>query len=143
MLHDEAGCKKGLPFAGRADFFPLQLAGLGIQAAKFAVTRDAEDSICIRDFNGLDDLIKSYDQVGIDDCSTDLSLRGLPVFRGLVGPIPEGKGVARYETPDAFEALTKDWAKTKVKRRRRKTTTTNPPHIPMAGPTIDTPSVLS
>ena len=27
----------------------------------------------------------------IDDCSTDLGLRGLPVFRGLIGPMPEPK----------------------------------------------------
>ncbi len=84
------------------------------------VTRDADGSIRIREFDGVDDLLKSHEQIGIDDCSTDLSLRGLPVLRGLVGPIPDGKGVVRYEAPDVFESLTKEWAKAKVKRRRRR-----------------------
>ncbi len=84
------------------------------------VTRDSDGSIRTREFDSADELLKTHDQVGIDDCSTDLTLRGLPVFRGLVGPIPEGKGVARYETSDVFEALTKEWSKAKVKRRRRK-----------------------
>lgn len=87
------------------------------------VTRDSDGSIRTRDFHGTDEILSSYDQIGIDDCSTELSLRGLPVLRGLVGPIPEGKDVARYESPDVFEALTKEWAKAKVKRRRRKPTT--------------------
>ena len=85
------------------------------------VTRDSDGSIRIREFEGVEPLLKSHEQVGIDDCSTDLSLRGLPVLRGLVGPIPDGKGVARYEAPEVFESLTKDWAKAKIKRRRRRT----------------------
>ena len=88
------------------------------------VTRDSDGSIRIRDFRSTDELNNSHEQVGVDDCSTDLSLRGMPVFRGLVGPIPEGKGIARYETADVFEALTKEWAQAKVKRRRRRTTPT-------------------
>lgn len=84
------------------------------------VTRDSDGSLRIRDFNGADELLKSHEQIGVDDCSTDLTLRGLPVFRGLVGPIPEAKGIARYETPDVFECLTKEWSKAKVKRRRRR-----------------------
>lgn len=59
-------------------------------------------------------------KVGIDDCSTDLGLRGKPVFRGLVGPIPDGKGIARYESPDVFESMTKDWVRAPIKRRRRR-----------------------
>ena len=81
------------------------------------VTRDSDGSLRIRDFNGASELLKSHEQIGVDDCSTDLTLRGLPVFRGLVGPIPEAKGIARYETPDVFESLTKEWSKAKVKRR--------------------------
>lgn len=90
------------------------------------VTRDSDGSIRTRDYQGADDLLRTYEQIGIDDCSTDLTLRGLPVFRGLIGPIPEGKGVARYETADVFEALTKEWAKAKVKRRRRRKPLTSP-----------------
>jgi len=66
-----------------------------------------------------DALIAQYEQVGIDDCSTDLSLRGYPVVRGLVGPIPESKTTVRYEAASAFEVNTKQWAATKIKRRRR------------------------
>ena len=84
------------------------------------VTRDSDGSLRIRDFKSADDLLRSHEQIGVDDCSTDLELRGLPVFRGLVGPIPEAKGIARYETPDVFEHLTKEWSKAKVKRRRRR-----------------------
>ena len=61
-----------------------------------------------------------HTQIGIDDCSTDLSLRGLPVFRGLIGPMPEGKNVIRYESPDVFETITKEWASAKNPRRRRR-----------------------
>ena len=65
-----------------------------------------------------DALLKRHSQIGVDDCSTDLGLRGLPVFRGLIGPMPEGKNVIRYESPEVFETLTKDWSCTKPVRRR-------------------------
>ena len=55
-------------------------------------------------------LLNRHAQVGVDDCSTDLGLRGLPVFRGLIGPMPEGKTVVRYESPEVFETLTKEWS---------------------------------
>jgi hypothetical protein len=58
----------------------------------------------------------------VDDCSTDLELRGMPVFRGLIGPMPEGKHIIRYETPEVFESLTKEWSVTKTTRRRRSRT---------------------
>jgi hypothetical protein len=74
-----------------------------------------------KDFDVFDEIEGNYEQVGIDDCSTDLSLRGLPVFRGLIGPIPESKTVVRYETPDVFEILTKEWSAKKARRRRRRT----------------------
>lgn len=83
------------------------------------VTRESDGSIRTRDYDTFDALTDSYEQVGIDDCSTDLSLRGMPVFRGLVGPIPDGKTSVRYESPDVFEILTKEWAKKKTRRRRR------------------------
>ena len=69
------------------------------------VTRGADGQIRIRDYDTAEALLKRHSQVGVDDCSTDLDLRGLPVFRGLIGPMPEGKDVIRYESPEVFETL--------------------------------------
>ncbi len=84
------------------------------------VTRAADGSLLIRDYPTIDPLMNQHPQIGIDDCSTDLALRGMPVFRGLVGPMPEGKHVVRYETPEVFEALTKEWGLATPKKRRRR-----------------------
>lgn len=85
------------------------------------VTKARDGQLRIRDYSSPDKLLEIHTQIGIDDCSTDLGLRGMPVFRGLVGPIPEGKEVVRYESPEVFEALTKEWmAKKKPKRTRRR-----------------------
>jgi hypothetical protein len=84
------------------------------------VSRGSDGSLRTRDFAAFAELLEGWEQIGIDDCSTDLDLRGSPVFRGLVGPIPDGKAVARYETPEVFEILTKEWANTRIKRRRRR-----------------------
>jgi hypothetical protein len=84
------------------------------------VTRAADGNLRIRDFDSAQPLYQSHTQVGIDDCSTDLELRGLPVFRGLVGPIPEGKHIVRYESPEVFETITKEWGASKRTRGRRK-----------------------
>ena len=73
------------------------------------VTRGKNGELRARDYEHQDALLKMHTQIGIDDCSTDLSLRGMPVFRGLIGPMPEGKGVVRYESPEVFESLTKEW----------------------------------
>ena len=86
------------------------------------VTRGKDGSIRIRDYDNHEPLLKMHTQVGIDDSSTDLALRGLPVFRGLIGPMSEEKGVVRYETPDVFESLTKEWAVAKTPRRTRRRT---------------------
>jgi hypothetical protein len=83
------------------------------------VTRGANGEIRIRDYDSQQDLLTRHVQVGTDDCSTDLELRGLPVFRGLIGPMPEGKNIIRYESPDVFESMTKEWSATKVGRRSR------------------------
>ena len=83
------------------------------------VTRSNDGELRIRDFAHQDDLLEMHCRVGIDDCSTDLELRGMPVFRGLVGPMPEGKTVVRYEATDVFEELTKEWAFATTSRRRR------------------------
>ncbi len=83
------------------------------------VTRGADGDIRIRDYDTKQDLLKRHRQIGVDDCSTDLELRGLPIFRGLIGPMPEGTNVIRYETPEVFETLTKEWGAVPTPRRAR------------------------
>ena len=83
------------------------------------VTRGADGQIRFRDYDSKEDLLRRHTQIGVDDCSTDLAVRGLPVFRGLIGPIPEGSNVIRYETPEVFETLTKEWSATKGDRAVR------------------------
>ena len=83
------------------------------------VMRGRDGELQNKDYHSAECLAKMHTQVGIDDCSTDLSLRGLPVFRGLVGPMPEDKNTVRYETPEVFESLTKEWSVAKTKRRSR------------------------
>jgi len=82
------------------------------------VTRGADGELVIRDFDSAEEILRTHLQVGADDCSTDLDLRGAPVFRSLIGPMPEGRNVIRYETPEVFESLTKEWAQPKAPRRR-------------------------
>ena len=89
------------------------------------VTRGADGEIQTRDFDQAEPIFKMHTQLGVDDCSTDLGLRGMPVFRGLVGPMPEGKHIVRYESPEVFESLTKEWGSDspvgrKTKRRTAK-----------------------
>lgn len=84
------------------------------------VTRNSDGTLLIRDYPSCDPLTQQHTQIGIDDCSTDLALRGMPIFRGLIGPIPEGKNIVRYETPEVFESITKEWSKTKSRRRSRR-----------------------
>ena len=81
------------------------------------VTRGADGKIRIRDYDSEEALLRRHSQVGVDDCSTDLGLRGQPVFRGLIGPMPDGQNIIRYESPEVFESLTKEWG-TKVPPRR-------------------------
>ena len=85
------------------------------------VTRGSDGSLLIRDYPTCDPILEMHLQVGTDDCSTDLAIRGMPVFRGLIGPIPEGKNIVRYESPEVFETLTKEWINKTPKRRRRRT----------------------
>jgi hypothetical protein len=85
------------------------------------VTRAQDGSLRIRDFHSAENILATHSQVGTDDSSTDLDLRGMPVFRGLIGPIPEGKNIVRYESPEVFETLTKEWASSKTRRRSRGT----------------------
>jgi len=86
------------------------------------VTRGSDGELIIRDFDSAEAILRTHLQVGTDDCSTDLGLRGAPVFRSLVGPMPEGRNVVRYESPEVFECLTKEWAVPRAPRKRiRKT----------------------
>ncbi|WP_425395219.1 hypothetical protein [Aeoliella sp.] len=88
------------------------------------VTRGSNGEIRSKDYTHTESVLKMHTQIGIDDCSTDLALRGMPVFRGLIGPMPEAKGIVRYESPEVFETLTKEWsasATPKNRRRRRRT----------------------
>lgn len=82
------------------------------------VTRGTDGKLRVKEYNKPESLLKMHTQVGIDDCSTDLGLRGMPVFRGLIGPMPEGKNIVRYESPEVFETLTKEWSTIKTPRRR-------------------------
>ena len=83
------------------------------------VTRGADGKIRIRDYDSEEALLRRHSQVGVDDCSTDLELRGQPVFRGLIGPMPDGQNIIRYESPEVFESLTKDWGTKPTPRRAR------------------------
>ena len=84
------------------------------------VTRAHDGTVRIKDYPNTEPLLQMHTQIGIDDCSTDLALRGYPLFRGLIGPMPEGKQVVRYESPDVFEALTKEWTSAKNVRKSRR-----------------------
>lgn len=83
------------------------------------VTRGADGKLRVKDYVKHEAVHRTHTQVGVDDCSTDLGLRGFPVFRGLVGPMPEGRNIVRYESPEVFESLTKEWSVAKIPRRAR------------------------
>lgn len=85
------------------------------------VDRGADGEIRVQDFADSASIDERFEKIGVDDCSADLRMRGLPVFRGLVGPIPERDGtVARYETPEIFEKLTKEWSAPQRRKSKRK-----------------------
>ena len=84
------------------------------------VTRGVNGQLRIKDYGSKESLLKLHTQIGVDDCSTDLDLRGMPVFRGLIGPMSEGKNVVRYESPEVFETLTKDWIAQPPERKTRR-----------------------
>ncbi|MBR4833391.1 MAG: hypothetical protein IKU86_03535 [Thermoguttaceae bacterium] len=84
------------------------------------VDRDADGEPRVRDFADVAELSSRFEKIGVDDCSADLRMRGYPIFRGLIGPMPECDGtVARYETPEIFEKLTKEWSATRRRKARR------------------------
>lgn len=82
------------------------------------VTRGRDGQLIIHDFDSPEAILRTHLQVGTDDCSTDLALRGAPIFRSLVGPMPEGRNIVRYESPEVFESLTKEWAMPRPPRKR-------------------------
>src|SRR5436190_9461238 len=84
------------------------------------VTRASDSTFRIKDYPDTEPLLKMHTQIGIDDCSTDLALRGYTLFRGLIGPMPERKIVVRYESPDVFESMTKEWTSAKNVRKSRR-----------------------
>jgi len=84
------------------------------------VTRGPEGEYRIRDYVGEDEICRWHVQTGVSDCNLDVSLRGRPVFKGLIGPMPEADGVLRYESPEVFEQLTKEWYERKRRYRCRK-----------------------
>jgi len=84
------------------------------------ITTASDGNLRTKEYETFDAIEASHEAIGIDDCSTDLDLRGMPIFRGLVGPMPDGKNAVRYESPDVFEALTKEWTARKPKRRKRR-----------------------
>jgi hypothetical protein len=89
------------------------------------ITRGSNGELRSKDYEKHDTVLKMHTQIGVDDCSTDLTLRGMPVFRGLIGPMPEGKGIVRYETPEVFETLTKEWSTSTASHSRRRRSTTS------------------
>lgn len=91
------------------------------------VTRGTDGKLRIKDYPKPDTILKMHTQIGVDDCSTDLELRGMPVFRGLIGPMPEGKTIIRYESPDVFETLTKEWSSARTSRRTSQQTASTAP----------------
>lgn len=105
------------------------------------VTRGADGQLRIKDYDSPEELMSLHTQIGVDDCSTDLDLRGMPVFKGLIGPIAEDKTIVRYETPDVFEALTKEWiaqpAEKKRRRRRKKTAEGENADATIAAPSVN------
>ena len=82
------------------------------------VTRAADGSLLVRDFSNPEEVCKFHSQIGTDDCSVHLGLRGMPVYRGLIGPMAEGPNVVRYESPEVFEMMTKEWVAAVPVRRR-------------------------
>ncbi len=110
------------------------------------VTRAANGTLRTKEFNDFDEIGNLHEQIGIDDCSTDLTLRGMPIFRGLIGPMPESKTVVRYESPEVFEGLTKEWSQANTKRKRRRKPAAEPartsavpiPKMNTTNPTVTT-----
>ncbi len=91
------------------------------------VDRAADGEPRVRDFADVSELTARFEKIGVDDCSADLRMRGRPIFRGLIGPMPEADGtVARYETPEIFESITKEWSAPRRRKPKRKASPETP-----------------
>ena len=84
------------------------------------VTRGPEGEYRIRDYVCEEEMQRWHAQTGISDCNLDVSVRGCPVFKGLIGPMFEAGGVLRYESPEVFEQMTKEWSEHKRRHRSKK-----------------------
>ena len=84
------------------------------------VTRGPEGEYRISDYVTSDEINRWHIQTGVTDYSLDNSVRGCPVFKGLIGPMPEPGGVLRYESPEAFEQITKEWGEHKCRGQAKK-----------------------
>jgi len=84
------------------------------------VTRGPEGEYRIRDYVSEEEIRRWHVQTGSNDYGLDISVRGRPVFRGLIGPMPEVGGVLRYESPEVFEQMTKEWSEHKRRCRSKK-----------------------
>lgn len=78
-----------------------------------------QGKIVEHDLTDISELARQFEQIGVEEDSYSLRLHGQPVFQGLIGPLSEGPSKIRYETPEAYVALTEIWAKTRRPRRRR------------------------
>jgi len=84
------------------------------------VTQGPEGEYRIRDYVSDEEIQRWHVQTGLTDYSLDATVRGRPVFKGLIGPMPEAGGVLRYESPEVFEQMTKEWGEHKRRNRSRK-----------------------
>jgi len=84
------------------------------------VTRGPEGEYRIRDYVCDEEIRRWHVQIGVTDCSLDTTVRGRPIFKGLIGPMPETGGVLRYESPEVFEQMTKEWSEHKRKYQPKK-----------------------
>ena len=84
------------------------------------ITRGPEGEYRIRDYVSEEEICRWYARTGVCDYSIDVSVRGRPIFKGLIGPMPEAGGVLRYESPEVFEQMTKEWSESKRRQRRKK-----------------------
>lgn len=109
------------------------------------VSRGSDGEIRKKDYPSENPLLDLHTQIGVDDCSTDLTLRGLPIFRGLIGPMAEDPKTVRYESPEVFEALTKEWIAEGAhkKRRRRRTSKSAADAAAPVIDEVDTPDVVA
>lgn len=75
------------------------------------VTKNENGGFRHQDYSSLETLLADFEQTGVEEDSYTMRLHGEPVFKGLIGPMSDGKSIVRYETPEAFAILTEQWSK--------------------------------